>query len=216
MTLLPFLVPAGAAAVVYGLRHAGQPAETWQASGVKTASTALLALAGWWGGAPLWIITGLALGSLGDFALSRPGTRAFLAGMIAFALGHLAYVAAFVHLWSAGGGGFAPLVWPVLALMAALVVVTALWIAPRAGALRWPVRAYALVIGAMAVAAALLPEASGRTVTWIGVAMFVASDLILALRMFVLRDTGWKLAGARVLWPLYWGGQALILWGAFS
>ena len=63
---------------------------------MKTASVALLALAGWMLGAPAWIVAGLALGALGDFALARPGTAAFLAGMAAFALGHLAYAGGFL------------------------------------------------------------------------------------------------------------------------
>ena len=31
----------------------------------------------------------------GDFLLSRPGQKMFLAGMVAFAAGHLAYIAGF-------------------------------------------------------------------------------------------------------------------------
>ena len=204
---------AALAALWYGLAHAGAKG-SWQASLIKTLSTAALALAGLAMGAPLWIVAGLALGSAGDFALSRPGTRWFLAGMAAFALGHLAYVAAFL-------GSSVPLApgtagWAVIAGLLMLIASTEVWLAPHTGALRWPVRGYGLVIGAMAVAAILLPAGPGQAVMRIGAALFLVSDVILALRMFRLRAPGAQLLASRILWPLYWGGQALILWGAVA
>jgi hypothetical protein len=68
----------------------------------------------------------------------------------------------------------------------------------------------------MAVAAVLLPAGPGQAVMRIGAALFLVSDLILALRMFRLQAPGAQLLASRVLWPLYWGGQALILWGAVA
>lgn len=212
MTALPLVLTALAllAALTYQLGHAGIDAPSWRASIVKTASTALLALAGLSAGAPGWIVVGLALGSAGDFALSRPSSGAFLAGMGAFAAGHGAYVVAFVQMYP--GGPLPGMVTPVLVAMLALVLLTVVWIAPRAGALCLPVRLYALVIAAMALTAAALPLS--HRVIQLGVLAFVASDLILALRLFVIQDEPRRLIAARALWPLYWGGQALILWGA--
>jgi uncharacterized membrane protein YhhN len=200
---------AALAAVWFWLAHAGR-AVSATASIVKTASTAALALAGWAMGAPGGIVAGLALGAVGDFALSRPGTRWFLAGMAAFAAGHLAYVLAFLTAFgpvTAPG----PLGWAVLVGIAALVLSTEVWLAPHTGALRWPVRGYAGVIGMMAAAAVLLPPGMG----WVqaGVALFLASDLILALRMFRLKAEAPRLRASLMLWPAYWGGQALIVWG---
>lgn len=212
MPVLLLSFSAVTAALAYWALHAGQDAPTWPATRIKTASTALLAIIGGLLGAPWLIILGLALGSLGDFALSRPGERMFLAGMVAFALGHLAYGGAFYALWP--GGALPAAFWPLAAAMAVLIGVNALAIAPRAGALAWPVRAYGLVIGAMALSAVLLPASDGSGLVRIGVAAFVASDLVLALRMFVLESALARLVAARVLWPLYWGGQALILIGA--
>lgn len=202
------LILAGLAALVFGLVHAGHDTGAWQAAAVKTASVALLALAGWKLGAPAWIVAGLALGALGDFALARPGTAAFLAGMVAFALGHLAYA---VEFWGRAGGA-GPMAWALIAGAAAMVVWCALWLAPRAGGLAWPVRAYGLVIGVMVALAALMPPGLALA----GALAFMASDLILALRMFVLTDPARKLLAARVLWPLYWASQALILGGTLA
>ncbi|GAB4272161.1 MAG: hypothetical protein Kow0013_25420 [Pararhodobacter sp.] len=183
-------------------------------SATKTLGTALLALAGASADAPAAITLGLALGALGDFALSRRGDRWFLLGMGAFAAGHGAYIAHFAPLADPGATG--ALLAPVALVMVALVLVTILWIAPRAGALCLPVRLYALVIAAMALSAAALTAHPGRALSQIGVASFVASDLVLALRLFVLSDQARKRFAARLLWPLYWGGQALILWGALA
>lgn len=202
------LILAALAALVFGLVHAGHDTGSWQAAAVKTASVALLALAGWMLGAPGWIVAGLALGALGDLALARPGTAAFLAGMAAFALGHLAYA---VEFW-ARAGSVGPLAWALIAGTVAMVVWCVLWLAPKAGGLVWPVRAYALVIGAMVALAALMPPGLALA----GALAFMASDLILAVRMFVLVDPARRLRAARVLWPVYWGSQALILAGTLA
>ncbi|WP_417587190.1 lysoplasmalogenase family protein [Pararhodobacter oceanensis] len=205
---------AAVAALVYWLRYAGADMPSPAASSVKTLSTAALALLGWWLGAPLLVVIGLAFGSLGDLALSRAGDRAFLAGMLAFALGHLAYVVEFARLLAADGPQVGAVFWLTVAAMLVLVPLTLLWIAPKAGGLAWPVRAYALIIGAMALAASLLPQSSGLWLLQIGVAAFLASDFILALGKFIATHPRTRLLASRGLWPLYWGGQALILWGA--
>lgn len=187
-------------AVIYGLRHAGA-APSWAGSIAKTASTGLLALAAILADAPLLLIFGLAFGAAGDFALSRPGQTAFLAGMAAFAAGHLAYIAL---MWSPAG---ADQVWPLGLAMLALAASTEFWLIPRTGDLRWPVRAYVLIITLMALAALSLPP--DQTVTRIGAGLFVLSDLLLAIHLFVAPRRWLALA----LWPTYWTGQALILAG---
>lgn len=153
-------------------------------------------------GAPGLIVAGLALGALGDLALSRPGTTAFLAGMAAFAAGHGAYALEFVHPPQG------VLVWVLGAGVVGLVASTEVWLAPRTGVLRGPVRAYGVIIGLMALAALTLPD---RPFVVIGAIFFVASDVVLALRLFVL-DRG-KVLAARILWPLYYLGQLLICLG---
>lgn len=207
-------VLAAVAALWFWVAHAGR-GESAAASAVKTASTAALAAAGIVAGAPAGIVAGLALGAAGDFALSRPGTRWFLAGMVAFAAGHLGYAAAFL-------AGFGPVAapgpggWVVLAVVAVLVGSTEVWLAPHTGHLRVPVRLYGLVIGAMTAAAVLLPEGAGQARMQAGAALFLLSDLMLALRLFRLREAGARMVASRLLWPAYWGGQALILWGALA
>lgn len=80
---------------------------------VKAVPLAAFAAAGVAGFADPVIIAALLLSALGDIALSRDGERAFLSGLVAFALAHVAYAAVFAGL-SAG----APPLLPALALVA--------------------------------------------------------------------------------------------------
>ena len=212
MTLLPFapfpdnpaaqaLALSAAALALWQLfAFAAAPVSALK-SAVKTGSVAALAVLGAALGAPALVIAGLALGAAGDFCLSRPGERAFLAGMAAFALGHLAYFLWFLRL----GAGAPPLAATLgVALLGGGVL---RWIAPRAGALRAPVSAYVGVILAMALAALGLPDHPLATA---GALVFMASDLVLALELFVF-GPDLRRPAAYLVWALYWPAQALIL-----
>lgn len=215
-----FLGLGAAAALIYWIQIAtDHPTEGhWLRSLAKTSATLALAAAGLASPspgliAPMLIVLGLALGAAGDFCLSRRGQAMFLAGMAGFAAGHLAYVAAF---WLRTGT-----ITPSLAQGAALVglglVVLGLgiWLSARAGALRGPVFGYALVIGLMAGSALLLPASPGTGTIQVGVALFLLSDTLLALRLFVAGPAAQRPLDLLV-WPAYWLGQALILTGTFA
>ena len=215
-------VMALAAAAVYALRFAGRDEKGGAGAAVKAASTGLLALglalagrddAGWFWLMPL----GLALGALGDLCLALKGERWFLAGVGAFGLGHLAYAGGFLLRSGAlGFDGVSASEGVVLAGLLAMLASTELWLAPRTGNLRWPVRGYVLLIGLMGVAAVLVPLAPGQGTLRTGAALFVLSDLMLAVQLFVTRDPGLRHRLALALWPVYWGAQALIAWGALA
>lgn len=198
------LALAAVAALAYGAGWCWRGPSVLK-SALKTVATAALAGAALAFGAPWPVTLGLALGAVGDLALSRPGQGAFLAGMGAFALGHLAYAAAFL----AAGHGVPPLI-PAIAVIA-LGLSTELWLAPRTGALRAPVRGYVAVILAMALAALTLPATAWATLT--GAALFLLSDTLLAVEMFVLPPPAPR-ALHRAVWAAYWSGQALICLGA--
>lgn len=203
MVLMAVCMMAGAGlAAAYGMTHAGAP-PSWAGSAVKTGSVLALAAGGLAAGAPGLIVAGLFLGAAGDFCLSRPGDRWFLAGMAAFGAGHLAYV---LGLWDGLPG------WVARVAVVGLALSTEVWLIPRAGALRWPVRAYVLLISAMALAALGLGGAAPLIVA--GAGLFLGSDILLALDRFVLGPsaTG-RPAMARLVWASYWIGQALILLG---
>lgn len=182
--------------------------DSWTKSAVKTGSVALLALAAPWtvtGG----LLLGLALGlcALGDYALSRPG--GFLAGIGAFAAGHLAYIALF--LTSPHSAPETLLGPEKLVLGAALCVFAAAMAAvlfPRTGSLCWAVLAYVPVIAAMAFTSLGFPPFSGLWMVPLAALLFLASDTVLAAEVFLIRP------GSRVqrvlpfvVWPLYWLAQ---------
>jgi uncharacterized membrane protein YhhN len=157
------------------------------------------------------IVTGLVLGAIGDACLARAGRRWFLAGLVAFLLGHLAYVAGIAmvepaELWLGDAGWVA--VAPLGVGIATLVV---LW--PRLGSLRLPVIAYVATITAMVIAAAAaarcapLPEANRYRLV-IGACAFFASDLAVARERFVVHSAWNKLWGL----PAYYAGQLLLAW----
>lgn len=211
-----------AAAVVYGLRFAAPEEKGRIGAGVKTASTGLLGLAlglaGQGGGGWFWLVPlGLALGALGDLCLALKGERMFLAGVAAFGLGHLAYAGGFLlRSGELGFDGLSAGEGLTLAGLVALLISTEVWLAPRTGNLRGPVRGYVALIGMMGLAAVLLPAAPGQGVLRAGAALFILSDLMLAVQLFVVRDPGLRRWLSRALWPAYWAGQALIGWGALA
>ena len=178
-------------------------------SAVKTLSVGALALAAWIAGAPGLLVAALAFGALGDFCLSRPGERAFLAGLIAFVLAHLAYVPLFLGV---PGGSLAALAsWRGVALVA--FALFALWLARRlwsaSGDLRVPVMGYVAIIMCMVGAALGAP----RPLLWLGAGLFALSDSVLAAEMFLLSDDHparrWT---PYAIWACYWTAQALFLW----
>jgi len=201
LVTLPHLC-AAALALWLLISHASAPPSALK-SAVKTAAVALLALPVWGAGlsgADRFILAGLLFGAVGDFCLSRPGKAAFLAGMAAFAAGHLAYLLAFLALGHSGIDPFAALAVSLAGLGAFL------FLAPRAGELALPVRLYCLVILAMVLAALRVSDA--RLVA--GALLFMASDLLLALQLFVLPEGRVQVWAARGVWALYWPAQALI------
>lgn len=210
-----------AAAVAFWLGFAAREVKGTTGAAVKTASTGLLALlalgqaaalapGGWFWLVPL----GLALGALGDLMLALGGIGRFLAGVAAFGLGHLAYAGGF--LWRGAELGFDGVSRGeglMLVLLLGLLTSTEIWLAPRTGELRQPVRGYVGLIGLMGATALLLPAQAGQGALRAGAGLFILSDLLLALQLFVVKDAGWRRL-ALALWPAYWAGQALILWGA--
>jgi uncharacterized membrane protein YhhN len=176
---------------------------------LKTTSVALLAVAAGFAGAPLWLVLALGLCALGDYFLSREGESAFMAGVAAFAAGHLAYVLLFLgqesrdlsQIWAMPGLGLS------LAFVALGVVMVRV-LAPRAGDLKIPVMVYIPIILAMGLAALSL---TGEALFWVlpAALAFVASDVVLAFETFVLAKDHWlRRYTPYMVWPLYWGAQA--------
>ena len=150
------------------------------------------------------VLGALVLSLVGDLLLLSAHPRAFLGGLVAFLLAHLAYAAAFLHL------GVAPEVTAAAAAAALLVAAGVLrWLRPSMGpAWRVPVAAYVVVIMAMCTLAIGHAGQSGAGVVALGAVAFAASDLAVAREKFVRTSFVNKAWGL----PLYYAAQLLLAW----
>lgn len=147
------------------------------------------------------IAWGLLAGAVGDVCLALPS--AFLPGMIAFAIGHGLYVAAFVQ-WSRAPA-------PALLAPVAVFAATGLWLMlPGAGALALPLVVYVFVIGAMIwrAAACALDVQADALMRWgplAGAILFGFSDFLIGIHRFHQPLPG----AAFAIILTYWAGQAM-------
>ncbi len=140
------------------------------------------------------ILIGLCLSAVGDALLLSAAERAFLAGVGAFLLAHLAYVGAFAPL-----ARISPAAAAILAAVAAAVMT---WLWRRLGPMRIPVLVYTAVISVML----LLGVGTARPLVLWGALLFYLSDLTVARDRFVQPGLANRLVGL----PMYYAGQVLL------
>ena len=164
--------------------------------GVAVASGALDTV---YGGA---IFAALALSWLGDVLLIPKGAKAaFLGGLVAFLLGHVAYAIAFTMRGvDVGAAAIAA-----VALALGAVSIGRMLVRAAPANLRVPVVAYIAVISTMVAAAAGAVGAGVEPAILVGAVMFYFSDLGVARDRFVQKSF-WNKA---VLLPLYYGAQLI-------
>jgi uncharacterized membrane protein YhhN len=161
---------------------------------VKAFAVALLAV---WARRYRLLAIGLLLGSIGD-ALLDLDPKYFVAGLVAFLVGHAVYALCF---WRSGRGTPGPIPQITVLLFAGVFIA---WLWPSLGAMRIPAACYFAAITMMALA-------SLRVGGWvaIGALLFLASDAMLATDRFrleiPLRD--W------LVWSTYYCGQLGIALG---
>ena len=144
------------------------------------------------------VLVALALSWLGDMLLIPRSKRIFRAGILAFLLGHVAFVAAFL------GRGVDPGVVGgtlVLALVAAVLV--GRWLLPRV-----PPQLKPAVMGYIVVISIMVPSAlgTGHRMIALGAVAFYLSDLSVARERFVAPGFINRLWGL----PLYYGAQLVL------
>jgi uncharacterized membrane protein YhhN len=151
------------------------------------------------------MLAGLMLSWFGDLFLTYNGRSPFVAGLVAFLAGHVAYVIAFANR-GLGDRFYLPLL-----AMAVVAVPIARWLLPMVPKeLKGPVIAYMTVISLM-VATAGSTNASGAD--WripVGAIAFYLSDIGVARDRFAAPSYVNRLIGL----PLYFGGQLLLAWAA--
>jgi len=149
------------------------------------------------------ILAGLVFGALGDVFLLGRARRFFLAGLVSFLLGHVAYVVAFASLGMSVAAALAMAV-----VMALVLYLIGRWVFPHAPEMRLPIGVYMLVIASMCIVAV---GAAGTGAPWmvpVGAVVFTASDVAVVRDRFISKgfiNRAWGL-------PLYYAGQLLIAW----
>lgn len=149
------------------------------------------------------VLTGLILGAIGDVCLLGQAKTYFIAGLVSFLLGHVAYVAAFGSLPIAPPQAF-------IASVAMLTIVAFIgrWVFPHAPDMRVPIGIYMLVI---AVMCAVAIGAGGAGAPWmipVGAVMFTVSDIAVVRDRFIAPGFVNRVWGL----PLYYAAQLLIAW----
>lgn len=187
---------AGEQRAIFPLRAVSKAAAS--AAFVAYAFTSGALDAGWPG---RLVVVALVLSVVGDLALLSRAKPAFLAGLGAFLLAHVAFVGAFVAL------GLDPigLVGGVLVL-APFGIGVWRWLGPHTGSLRGAVLAYLLVILAMAsaaISAFVAAPTLARGGLLAAALVFVASDLCVARDRFIAPGFPNRLVGL----PLYYMAQ---------
>jgi uncharacterized membrane protein YhhN len=153
------------------------------------------------------VLAGLVLGAIGDVCLLGQAKKYFIAGLVSFLLGHVAYVVAF--------SGLPISLTPALiaaAVITPLMAVIARWVFPHAPGMRVPIGIYMLVIAAMCVVAIGAGAAGAPWMIPVGALMFAASDIAVVRDRFVASGFMNRLWGL----PLYYAAQLIIAWSIMA
>ena len=151
------------------------------------------------------ILFGLIACAVGDVCLlSRKSQALFVAGMTAFAVGHLAYMGAFMTV-PRGALSLTDIVVSGATLFIGLGIY--LWLKPHLPIeMHIPVAIYFIIILMMVIHALRLPPHGPLMLAMIGAVMFAASDVFVGRDRFVSTHP----KNALAITPLYFGAQALI------
>jgi uncharacterized membrane protein YhhN len=145
------------------------------------------------------LLLGLTLSFLGDVFLIGESRQAFLAGLAAFLLAHLAYVASFVV-------NGVNLRWMSAAAVPVVVIAVVIsnWLSPHTPLeLALPVQLYTAVISAMVITAIGTRGSGGSVLILTGAVLFFLSDLSVASLRLVQTEFPTYIWGL----PLYYSGQ---------
>lgn len=148
------------------------------------------------------ILLGLALSWFGDMFLIGESQLAFLSGLVAFLLAHVAYVSAFVK-----HGYHRAWVWAATLPITAIAIAIFVWLAPYTPAeMMIPVKAYVAVISLMVIFAIGTQGRGGSRLIVTGAVLFFLSDLSVAALRLVQTEYPTYVLGL----PLYYAGQVCL------
>lgn len=151
------------------------------------------------------MVVGLTLSWFGDLFLTYAGRGPFVAGLLAFLGGHVAYVIAFFDR------GTDDSLWFFIAGVIGAAVAVGSWLLPTVPKdLKVPVIAYIAVISLMVAAAGSTNTMNADWRIPIGATAFYVSDIFVARDRFAAPGLINRYLGL----PLYFGGQLLLAWAA--
>ncbi len=173
----------------------------------KTLPVSLLALYAFLMEAPDLLVLALALSALGDAFLAYEGEKNFMGGLSSFLLAHIAYGVLFYEIgdlriltgetWRLAAAG--------LSLALAVLLVAYLW--RSADRLAPAVLAYATAIAAMAILSLGVPPIA----VFVGAALFLSSDAVLAVETFKMEKSHpLRPVAALYVWASYFTAQVVL------
>ena len=167
----------------------------WKASGIVLLGIYALSQRAWLAGIALFLC------AAGDVLLELDGL--FVAGMAAFALGHVVYILCFLEWGRVLGPNKRDR--PVAGLVVVVSLAMLGWMVPGMGDLLIPALIYQAIITVM-VATAMVVKAP--MLARLGAVIFMLSDTLIAVGKFTTTDV---LPGS--VWITYAGAQIMIAWG---
>jgi uncharacterized membrane protein YhhN len=198
---------------------------------LRMGSSLVLVVTGWWayaslraaavGPFALAIAVGMTFGAIGDFFNAGllgfvPLADPTLGGIVAFALGHIAYITGCLQFARPAGLSNRRVLivsvvgWQLIGLVAWYAVVM---LGSERRPLVWPALPYSLLLaGTAGVTAGLALQQSRLFPLALGAALFLASDLILAFELF----RGPFAYDTECVWLTYSPGQMLIVFSILS
>lgn len=149
--------------------------------------------------------------AVGDALLSRDGDRMFLAGLLAFLVGHIVYVALFV----ASGEGVGLALRPERVAIGFVMLIVCGYLLLRLSVavppdMKLPVTVYAVAILGMGLCALAMPG------PWIvlGALGFMASDAMLGAEKFLpIENADLRTVLRHAVWVFYYAAQAVLTLG---
>ncbi len=202
MVVLALALVAGLSYFAILPRPAGHVRAIW-----KTLPVALLAFYAFLMEAPALLVLALVLSALGDAFLAYEGEKNFIGGLSSFLLAHIAYGALFFTIGDLGS--VASETWRLVAAIISVVLAVALivYLWRPAARLAPAVLAYATAIAAMAVLSLGVPPVA----VFLGAALFLSSDAVLAIEVFKMETTHpWRRPAALYVWASYFAAQLVL------
>lgn len=163
----------------------------------------------------LLVFLGMTFGLVGDLVMAKviPTPNRVIFGMLAFGVGHLCYIAAFIGLGQGIDQSFAvglAASWLVYSLVSALLWYTLIRQPARGRALNVGTLVYALLLASMGAAAMALALQDVRLLPLaLGGLLFIASDMFVGSEL--MRGTSFRSIGD-VIWTTYTVAQFLIVY----